>query len=247
MRSIKKRNSIKILTFVSFAFLFLAFISSAKNLILDIEKQDNVFAYIEKGDFSNLTIEGYPTLEILQKKYSMLEKGDGNEFVRCDINEDNVDELLWVRDSDLKIETKEIIAVFASHNDVTKCVFWDSSDRTEFLLLSDNGNVICYFQNFGSYLYVEYNKVRFTSDWRMRFDYRLEVWDIYDLDGLNEKWSIWHPDMIAEGRYYRKTSFSYDIISGEKACENIMAIEEFQDEFYELTGSEWDAEMTLDH
>lgn len=195
--------------------------------------REKIMTSFEKGDFSSLN-NNLITQKDISDIYQIKSEYEGAEFVRCDINGDDIDELILREKTLFRNAVQRIIGVFAYQGHKMDCVYWDINDSTEYSFLGENGNVIYYMQHYGTYLYEEYNDVEFDSNWVQKISLRLEIWNVYDLEEVRDNWVELHPDMNVEGIYCKKI-----ILSQSKAEEEVvqpLSVEQFLTEFFELAG-----------
>lgn len=152
--------------------------------------------------------------------YNYLEEQYLVEWVQRDLNEDGILDLVLQEDEPIMNDRNVIVGIFAGEEDGARCIYWDEGDYREYSFLGKSGELMHYTYSGGAgctirtYLHYDYD-----ADWNEIKDYTLSSYDISDLSKMNIKvWKSQHPDMMKEGKYYRKQveGMEEEIISWEK-------------------------------
>lgn len=199
----------------------------------------------EGGDHSCYADSRWLTHEELAQ-YSVGDPARGS-FMRCDLDGDGVDELLW---NDLTLlpgmpDTTRIKGIFTCKNGAVSCIFLDLNDSSEFLFLGQSGRLVYTAPNYGTYLYENYDCVTFTPNGQYCPLYRLEIYNIYSMEEVNPNWGEIHPNMTQPGIYCKKvtrTSAYGEVFAGEEAA---LTLDEFKDEYQALTGFAYESSAMM--
>jgi len=141
--------------------------------------------------------------EIMQEIY---EGNDSLEWRQLDLNGDGIDDLI--------LQEK------------------DTVDRGEFSVCGLTGELMYYYNSFGSMVDVEgYSHYYYDKEWNKVIDYQLIIWYVDSPEGYDypAEWFEAHPDMQEEGIYYRKYEGGY---AGNEGKGEVLTLEELK-EIYE--------------
>lgn len=202
-------------------------------LFLKTTYQETIMDSFERGDFGSLK-DNLITQKDVSDIYQIMNMNNEAKFVRCDINGDDIDELILREERSFRNGVQRIIGIFVYQDYKMCCVYWDINDSTEYCFLGENGNVVYYTQHYGTYLYEEYSSVEFDSNWAQHVLIRLEIWNVYDLGEVRDDWTELHPDMSVEGIHCKKIILSQS--KEEEVLVQPLSVEQFLTEFYKLTG-----------
>lgn len=201
--------------------------------IQESEEQDNtssndvLIKQIKNGDFSNLKSD---ITEEIQRVYTKENESQNIEWREYDLNGDGISELIWQNAVNYNKNMKSIVGIFTFQNGNAKCITWDINDSTEYLFLSETGNIIHYTQYYGLYMFNGFDYYIFDNEWNRKFDYGLYIYYIYDFSEVSdESWYQKHPDMIGEGVYYTKCTVRF-------AEEEVLEEKQFMEAFKEIVG-----------
>lgn len=188
----------------------------------------------EQGDRSRYADSQRLTREELAQ-YGVGDPARGR-FVRCDLDGDGVDELLW-NEPDHPLsglgDTTRVQGIFACWNGAVSCIDLDLNDNTEYLFLGKGGSLVYTEPYYGTYEYENYDCVTLGPDRRFYPLYRLEIYNIYSMEELPGNWKEVHPDMAQPGIYCKKITPAGE---GSAAEETTLSIAEFKAEYEALTG-----------
>lgn len=191
------------------------------NNTISPENQD-VQTKIQNGDYSCMS--DWDEYGYLYEKYGG--HGGGSEnWVVMDINEDGIDDLMWMDDLIVSSENERMIfSIFLCYEDTAKCIHWDLNDMTEYLYLSKNKNIIEYGIQFGATSGSEgFFLMKADENEELKRTYGLVIYDVY---GEKVK------DNILS---FEKVTYEND---GTHVYEEITK-EEFLTEFQKMTGYEY--------
>ncbi len=155
-----------------------------------------------------------------ERVYNYLEEQYLVEWVQRDLNEDGILDLVLQEDEPIMNDRNVIVGIFAGEEDGARCIYWDAADYSEYSFLGKSGELMHYTYSgkvgctIRTYLHYDYD-----TDWNEIKDYTLSSYDISDLSEMNIKvWKSKHPDMMKEGKYYRKQveGMEEEIISWKK-------------------------------
>lgn len=204
-----------------------------------IKKNNNIETLkeqIKSGDFSNLKETDNIRIEEIKRVYANKKNDEGIEWIEGDLNGDGLNELIWQEEKSYNEGMKRIVGIFTFQTDEPVCTIWDINDSTEFLFMSDTGNIIYYTQYYGTYYFNGFDCYKFDSDWNKELFYGLHIYNVYDISEVDVQW--WHeehPDMTNEGIYYKR----YILKSSLKYEENLEE-KEFLKGFEEMCGFSFD-------
>lgn len=190
--------------------------------------KDSIQETIMSGDFSCLEDEDW---EIMQEIY---EGNDSLEWRQLDLNGDGIDDLI-LQEKDTVDENSNqhrILGIFACGEDRARCVLWDTVDTGEFSVCGLTGELMYYYNSFGSMVDMEeYSHYYYDKEWNKVIDYQLIIWYVDSPEGYDypAEWFEAHPDMQEEGIYYRKYEGGY---AGNEGKGEVLTLEELK-EIYE--------------
>lgn len=178
---------------------------------------DYVYEMIINDNFEHVSNWDWKKKE---RVYNYLEEQYLVEWVQRDLNEDGILDLVLQEDEPIMNDRNVIVGIFAGEEDGARCIYWDAADYSEYSFLGKSGELMHYTYSdkvgctIRTYLHYDYD-----TDWNEIKDYTLSSYDISDLSEMNIKvWKSKHPDMMKEGKYYRKQveGMEEEIISWKK-------------------------------
>ena len=180
-------------------------------------KVDYVFEMTQDENFEHVSNWDQDKHE---NAYKNLKKQHLVKWVQLDLNEDGILDLVLQEDEPIMNDRNVIVGIFAGEEDGARCIYWDAADYSEYSFLGKSGELMHYTYSdkvgctIRTYLHYDYD-----TDWNEIKDYTLSSYDISDLSEMNIKvWKSKHPDMMKEGKYYRKQveGMEEEIISWKK-------------------------------
>ena len=212
---------------------------------LSIEEQ------IKEGDFSCLK-ESEGKKKEYERIFEIHEELGDMEWKLFDINKDGFEDLIWQEKEARFSKGKRILGIFSCNPDSPQCVIWDTAQMTTGYFWSDADKLVYYYQSYGICSYNRYDYFTVDVNWVQKFEYGLEIYNIYDLgsdpewqESFEAKWQEKYGEQLKEGISYKKCiGRDPKGIAPDKYIH--LSEAEFLEEFYELTGFEFekDSEIT---
>ncbi len=211
---------------------------------LSIEEQ------IIKGDFSSLKESG-GNKEEYERIFRIHQESEDMEWKSCDINNDGFEDMIWQEKEARFSKGKRITGVFSCNPENPQCVIWDTGQMTTGYFWSDADKLVYYYQSYGICNYNRYDYFSIDVNWEQKFEYSLEIYNIYDM-GFDPEWrksfeADWqekYGEPLKEGISYKKCiSIDPNGIASNKYIN--LSEEEFAEEFYELTGFEFEKDSEI--
>lgn len=206
--------------------------------------REEVFTAIEKGDFS-VVVRKYSDPESIVKELEMVYEtsGGSSRTVRSDIDEDGMEELLFLIKYDFE-EYERIEFILDYRNGRAVCIYLDWCDGNEWLVLSEAGKLIhCLFSSNGWCTYYGFHECALNARDIKALDCLgngIEICDVYQFGepGL-WWWEGQQPEITQAGIYYtRSKGGNTEDGTGEEFTKELISKEAFQEAFTELTGEE---------
>lgn len=208
--------------------------------------REEVFSMVEKGDFSFVDMSRIRQASIQREDLEEELKNNEIEFIRCDVDRDGLEELIWQVEDELW-PNGMVQYIFDYKNGWVVGIYYDGWDGNEWLTLGQSGKLYDNLVITASYYVEAYYTCCLDTAGYKEIEYGLEIITISDQDGINglvgnypelvEK----YPGMAKEGVYYLKVRSrtseeinQYGSASGR--VEELITEEEFREEYQELTG-----------
>lgn len=212
---------------------------------------EEVFSMVEKGDFSFVDMSAIretsgDTATSREELADAFEAGDEIEFIRCDVNRDGAEELIWQVKNEYQPEGM-VQYIFGYQNGWAIGIYYDGWDGNEWLTLGESGKLYYNLVITAPYSVEAFYACSLDAAGYKEIEYGLEIISISDKDGLDglrrnypdlvEK----YPEMAKEGVYYikvrpRTVEEINQLGSASGRVEEMITEEEFKKEYHNLTG-----------
>ena len=195
---------------------------------------EEAYTRMETGDWS--------MVEHFNEKEWLTGSWESFDFVRADINEDGVPELVAYHHYKRNQERDErpLSYIFSYEDGSVKMVFKDIMDASEYYFLGAGGKLIGSYQLGGSVCFGTYWQIQFDQQWSEKTVYYLSYDYFSEEEGYNEEEIEWlkekYPDSYGAGGSGVYCYEKNDDLNGDDSNERSISEAEFHRAYEELTG-----------